>query len=95
MKPEMNQTCYPQNYVPSNKLNYGYQRILNIFYTYLLNLQDVENIIEKDFYPDLADLKSKAEYFEAIEKNDLVKLRKFQLKHTGGRPGTSRSDCKL
>lgn len=55
--------------------------------------QDVENIIEKDFFPDLPDLKSKAEYFEALEKNDLVKLRKFQLKFTGGRPTTNRTEC--
>ncbi|XP_048763166.1 splicing factor ESS-2 homolog [Ostrea edulis] len=55
--------------------------------------KDVENIIEKDFFPDLPDLKSKAEYFEALEKNDLVKLRKFQLKFTGGRPSTNVTDC--
>lgn len=55
--------------------------------------QDVENIIEKDFFPDLPDLKSKGEYFEALEKNDLVKLRKFQLKFTGGRPTTNRTEC--
>ncbi|XP_061197833.1 splicing factor ESS-2 homolog [Saccostrea echinata] len=55
--------------------------------------KDVEHIIEEDFFPDLPDLKSKAEYFEALEKNDLVKLRKFQLKFTGGRPATNRTDC--
>lgn len=67
-------------------------RIRNLL-TYLFLSQDVENIIEKDFFPDLPDLKSKAEYFEALEKNDLVKLRKFQLKFTGGRPSTNVTDC--
>ncbi|KAK3084607.1 hypothetical protein FSP39_016183 [Pinctada imbricata] len=54
---------------------------------------DLEGIIERDFFPDLPDLKTQAEYFQALKSNDLVKLREFQLKFNGRRPTTGLSEA--
>lgn len=51
---------------------------------------ELEKIIEKDFFPDLPKMKAQAEYFEALEKNDLVKLRELQMKFSK-RPDTVNS----
>ncbi|XP_069136281.1 splicing factor ESS-2 homolog [Argopecten irradians] len=53
--------------------------------TYTKNL---ENIIERDFFPDLPKLQSHTEYFTALEKNDLVKLREIQMRQNTNRPQT-------
>ncbi|KAL3857379.1 hypothetical protein ACJMK2_012054 [Sinanodonta woodiana] len=50
--------------------------------------EEIEQIIEADFFPDLPKLKAQAEYFEALEKNDLVKLREIQIKYSRDRPDT-------
>lgn len=65
---------------------------------YILNLsnlsfQGLEKIIEKDFFPDLAKMKAHSEYMEALEKNDLVKLRELEIKFSK-RPDTEKSICK-
>ena len=49
----------------------------------------MEDIIVRDFYPELPTLQEKTEYYEALQTNDLAKLREFQLKYgAGGRPST-------
>ena len=49
----------------------------------------MEDIIVRDFYPELPTLQEKTEYYEALKTNDLAKLREFQLKYgAGGRPST-------
>ncbi|CAD5114921.1 unnamed protein product [Dimorphilus gyrociliatus] len=45
--------------------------------------EQVENIIERDFFPDLPMLKAEKEYMEAVEKKDYAKLRELHLKHGG------------
>ncbi|KAL4222927.1 DiGeorge syndrome critical region protein 14 [Mactra antiquata] len=52
--------------------------------------QELEEIIEKDFFPDLSKMKAQSEYFEALENNDLVKLRELQMKYSK-RPDTVNS----
>ena len=60
-----------------------------IFYELVfITLQGVEKIIEQDFFPDLPKMKSQTEYFEALENNDLVKLRELQVKYSRSRPDT-------
>lgn len=41
----------------------------------------MEKIIARDFFPDLAKLRAQKEYMEAMEKNDLVKMRELALKY--------------
>ncbi|XP_052074632.1 splicing factor ESS-2 homolog isoform X2 [Mytilus californianus] len=51
--------------------------------------KDLEDIIVRDFYPELPTLQEKTEYYEALKSNDLGKLREFQLKYgTEGRPSS-------
>lgn len=50
-------------------------------------------IIERDFFPDLGRLKVQNEYLDAMEKNDVIKMRELHLKYTGKRPPTQRSKC--
>lgn len=59
--------------------------------------QDLEDIIERDFYPDLPLLKARLEYQEALESNDIVKLRELKMKYESkldSRPGTGLSGYK-
>lgn len=49
--------------------------------------EGVEKILERDFFPDLSKMKAQAEYYEALDKNDLVKLRQLQNKFSK-RPDT-------
>lgn len=48
-------------------------------------------IIQRDFFPDLEKLKVQNEYLDAMEKNDVIKMRELHLKYTGKRPPTQRS----
>ncbi|XP_046330560.2 splicing factor ESS-2 homolog [Haliotis rufescens] len=50
--------------------------------------QGIEEIITRDFYPDLPNLNSQAEYYDALERNDLVKLREIQMRCKDLRPST-------
>ncbi|KAI8783043.1 protein DGCR14 [Biomphalaria glabrata] len=52
--------------------------------------QSIGKIIERDFFPDLPNLEAQTEYYEALEKNDLVKLREIQMRFK--RPDTGSSD---
>lgn len=54
--------------------------------------QDLENIIARDFFPDVPKLQAQAEYLDALEKNDVVRLREIHSKYAStSRPGTSSS----
>ncbi|XP_076346064.1 ess-2 splicing factor homolog [Tachypleus tridentatus] len=57
--------------------------------------EELEKIIQRDFFPDLSKLRAQNEYLEALEKNDIVKLRELVAKYcprTGvSRPGTALS----
>lgn len=55
-------------------------------------LQGMGKIIQRDFFPDLEKLKAQNEYLEAMEKNDVIKLRELHLKYSGRRPPTERSE---
>lgn len=48
-------------------------------------------IIQRDFFPDLEKLKVQNEYLDAMEKNDVIKMRELHLKYTEKRPPTQRS----
>lgn len=48
-------------------------------------------IIQRDFFPDLEKLKVQSEYLDAMEKNDVIRMRELHLKYTGKRPPTQRS----
>ncbi|KAK7026488.1 DiGeorge syndrome critical region protein 14 [Halocaridina rubra] len=48
-------------------------------------VKEVEKIIERDYFPDLEDLKEKVEYLEAKEANDIDKLREFYSKYSSGK----------
>ena len=65
-------------------------------------LQSITKIIERDYYPDLPQLRAQSEYLEAKARNDTEKLRELHLKYGPKRDksashGTeSRTDiCKL
>ena len=46
----------------------------------------LESIIQRDFFPDLTKLQVQATYLEAMETNDIVKLREIYEKYSVG-PG--------
>nr|XP_054748773.1 splicing factor ESS-2 homolog [Lytechinus pictus] len=56
-------------------------------------VSDLEKIIQRDFFPDLKKLKAQDEYMEAMQKNDLEKMRELAIKYAStcrtSRPGTS------
>lgn len=51
--------------------------------------QDVEKIVVRDFFPDLPKLHAQSEFLEALEKNDVVKLREIHIKYGPKRDPTS------
>ena len=57
------------------------------------SLQSLNKIIQRDFFPELPKLQAQHEYLDAVEHNDVEKLReisaRYQVTHTpGGRLGT-------
>lgn len=50
------------------------------------SFQELGNIIQKDFFPDLEKLKAQNQYLEAMEKNDVIKLRELYAKYSGKTP---------
>lgn len=50
-------------------------------------------IIQKDFFPDLERIKTQIEYLDAVEENDVIKLRAIYAKYSGRKP-TNRLGCK-
>jgi protein DGCR14 len=60
---------------------------------YLLLFQEMGRIIQRDFFPDLEKLRAQNAYLEAVERNDVEKLREIYAKYSSGkRPPTER--CK-
>lgn len=60
-------------------------------------IHNLENIIERDFFPDLPKLRVQTEYVEARENNDVVKLRQLHHQYAArlagsSRPGTAESN---
>lgn len=53
-------------------------------------VEQVEKIIERDFFPELEKLKAQADYFEARERKDYATMSRLQEKYSGIRPGTGR-----
>ncbi|XP_049838399.1 splicing factor ESS-2 homolog [Schistocerca gregaria] len=54
-------------------------------------IQEMGKIIQRDFFPDLEKLKAQNEYLDAVEKNDIEKLRELYSKYSSGkRPPTER-----
>lgn len=48
-------------------------------------------IIQRDFFPDLEKLKAQQDYLEAMDRNDLTKLRELHMKYSGRKPPPERS----
>ena len=60
---------------------------------FISSLQSLNKIIQRDFFPELPKLQAQHEYLDAVEHNDVEKLReisaRYQVTHTpGGRLGT-------
>ncbi|XP_064619328.1 splicing factor ESS-2 homolog [Lineus longissimus] len=55
--------------------------------------EDVEKIIQRDYFPDLAKLQAQSDFVEAQEKNDREKMRSLMIKYgpKRQRPGTDKS----
>lgn len=51
--------------------------------------QELGKIIQKDFFPDLEKLKAQNQYLDAVERNDVIKLRELYAKYSGTKPTTS------
>lgn len=67
---------------------------MTIFFLITVNsnkiLYILGNIIERDFFPDLKKLKAQNEYLEALEQNDVKRMRELYEKYSSGRPVTER-----
>ncbi|KAF7281586.1 hypothetical protein GWI33_004507 [Rhynchophorus ferrugineus] len=53
-------------------------------------VEQIGNIIQRDYFPDLEKIKAQNEYLDAMEKNDRVKLRELYMKYSGSKPPTER-----
>ncbi|XP_037048566.1 splicing factor ESS-2 homolog [Bradysia coprophila] len=49
-------------------------------------IEELGKIIQKDFFPDLEKLKAQNQYLDAVEKNDVIKLRELYAKYSGPKP---------
>lgn len=67
--------------------------VLSIQSYVLPSIQELGKIIQKDFFPDLEKLKAQNAYLDAVERNDLIKLREIYAKYSGSRP-SERVGCK-
>ena len=47
-------------------------------------LQNIGKIIERDFFPDLEKLRAQNEYLEAMDQNDVLKMRELYAKYSSG-----------
>lgn len=56
-------------------------------------IEELGKIIQNDFFPDLEKLKAQNQYLDAVEKNDVVKLRELYAKYSGRTPAQS-TGCK-
>ncbi|XP_055704818.1 splicing factor ESS-2 homolog [Phlebotomus papatasi] len=55
-------------------------------------VEELGKIIQRDFFPDLEKLKAQNQYLDAVEKNDMVKLRELYEKYSGRRPNQTGSE---
>lgn len=62
---------------------------------YFDKLQELGKIIQKDFFPDLEKLKAQNQYLDAVEKNDVIKLRELYAKYSGPKPSNRSNGCKF
>ncbi|ERL86930.1 splicing factor ESS-2 homolog [Dendroctonus ponderosae] len=53
-------------------------------------VEEIANIIQRDFFPELEKIKAQNEYLDAMERNDTVRLRELYMKYSGRRPPTER-----
>lgn len=58
----------------------------------LTNIQNLERIIVRDFFPDHGRLKDQKEYLEAEERKDFEKMREVALKYSAGRDSKESSN---
>ena len=74
----------------------------NIFFPFhelsIFSLQSLNKIIQRDFFPELPKLRAQHEYLDAVEHNDVEKLReisaRYQVTQTpGGRLGRNSISC--
>lgn len=63
-----------------------FQYFLVQFLQTCLFFKDLEKIIQRDFFPDLPKLKAQTEYLEALESNNVAKLRQLHARY-GQKPG--------
>lgn len=56
-------------------------------------MQELGKIIQKDFFPDLEKLKAQNQYLDAVEKNDVIKLRELYAKYSGPKPSSHSKGC--
>lgn len=69
-------------------------RFVYLWYLFVFSKQELGKIIQKDFFPDLEKLKAQNEYLDAMERNDMIKLREIYSKYSGNKP-TDQLGCKL
>lgn len=48
-------------------------------------LSEMGKIIERDFFPDLEKLRAQNEYLDALDRNDMQKVRELHAKYSSGR----------
>ncbi|GJQ85506.1 putative nuclear protein Es2 [Trypoxylus dichotomus] len=53
-------------------------------------VEELGKIIQRDFFPDLEKLRAQNEYLDAVEKNDVMKLRELYAKYSGPHRPTHR-----
>lgn len=53
-------------------------------------VEQIGNIIQRDFFPDLEKIKAQSDYLEAMEKNDTVRIRELYMKYSGSKPNPER-----
>ena len=56
--------------------------------------QEMGQIIQRDFFPDLERLKAQNEYLEAVDKNDIQKLRELYAKYSSDARPPPTERCK-
>jgi len=58
-------------------------------------LQELGKIIQRDFFPDLEKLKAQNDYLDALQNNDVIKIRELYSKYSGRKPSSNRDRCNI
>ncbi|KAL0122414.1 hypothetical protein PUN28_007263 [Cardiocondyla obscurior] len=53
-------------------------------------IEKMSEIIQKDFFPHLEKLQAQNQYLDALEQNDMKRMRELYAKYSSGRPATER-----